>query len=82
MSRQKVTALASKLGVQVEAGRNPDGTFCIELLAPSGFVFAGNDAHICIADGGGWDLKAADLWKEMLEELQYGLIECECEDCK
>lgn len=89
--RQKVVALAAKMGCTVHIDADSIDTLSVRIEAPQGKVFNGLDLHELYGDvdaprqkdrkGETW--ADTDVWKPLLEDLERGPLEdCEVEDCE
>lgn len=72
---RKVESLAESMNVELGIDR-----WGAELDAPKGFTLNATDLH-CATLGYIGGENSAELWREILVELEAGLSPCECADC-
>ncbi len=72
---------AKELGVTIEDecdGNPANWLQTIEIIAPTGKVFASTGTHICVlAKGNAGLIPKAELWGSAIEDMEMGLEICE-----
>jgi hypothetical protein len=77
--RQKVFALAEKLGATIEDAGGPTWLH-FNIDAPHGMTWKGDTGLHCLVAGQARGFDTRDMWRDALDRMSHGIEPCEAGD--